>query len=60
VKFLLAPRPSTSKPAGATCPPEERIILEKDQRPVCRITAPADELTLNGRLVFEEIGCPAQ
>jgi hypothetical protein len=40
--------------------PEERIILEKSQRLVCRITAPADSITLNGTLVFEEIGYPAQ
>ncbi len=39
---------------------EERIVLEKDQRLVVRITAPAGGLTLNGSLAFEEIGCPAQ
>jgi hypothetical protein len=40
--------------------PEERIVLEAGQRLVARITAPADEITLNGTLVFEEIGRPAQ
>jgi hypothetical protein len=40
--------------------PEERLVLERDQRLVVRISAPADEITLNGTLVFEEIGCPAQ
>jgi hypothetical protein len=39
--------------------PEERIVLEKDPRLVVRITAPAGEVTLNGTLVFEEIGHPA-
>ena len=36
--------------------PDERIVLEKDQRLVVRISAPADAITLNGTLVFEEIG----
>ncbi len=36
--------------------PEERIVLEKDQRLLCRITAPADEITLSGTLVFDAIG----
>jgi hypothetical protein len=31
-----------------------------DQRLVVRITAPPDEVTLDGTLVFEEIGHPAQ
>lgn len=37
-------------------PPAERIVLEKSQRAVVRITAPADAITLNGTLVFEELG----
>lgn len=37
-------------------PAEERIILEKGARLVFRITAPADSLTMNGTLVYEEIG----
>ncbi len=40
--------------------PEERPILNASQRLVARITAAADEVTLNGTLVFEEIGRPAQ
>jgi hypothetical protein len=31
-------------------------ILEKDQRLVVRVSAPADEITMNATLVFEEIG----
>lgn len=31
-------------------------IVEKDQRLVVRISAPADEITMNATLVFEEIG----
>jgi hypothetical protein len=31
---------------------EERIVLENGQRLKARITAPADELTLNGTLVL--------
>lgn len=39
------------------CPPkDERIILEKGQRLVVLITAPADAVTMNGTLVFEELG----
>jgi hypothetical protein len=37
-----------------------RIVLERDQRLVVRISAPADEITLNGSLVFEEVGARAQ
>lgn len=36
--------------------PEERIILAPSERLVVRITAPADSLTTNGTLIFEEIG----
>ena len=43
-----------------TTTPEERIVLERDQRLVVRISAPADPITLSGTLVFEEIGAPAQ
>jgi hypothetical protein len=39
--------------------PEEHPVLEASQRLVVRISAPADEITLNGTLVFEEIGRPA-
>lgn len=31
-------------------------MLETDQRLVVRISAAADEITLNGTLVFEEFG----
>jgi hypothetical protein len=37
-------------------PEDERIILEAGDRFVVRITAPADELTVNSTIVFEEIG----
>lgn len=36
--------------------PEERIVLEISQRLHVRITAPNDALTLNGTILFEEIG----
>lgn len=36
--------------------PEEQITLEPSQRFVVRISAPADSITLNGTLVFQEIG----
>ena len=36
--------------------PEERIEVGVSQRLVVRITAPADELTMNGTMVYEEIG----
>ncbi len=36
--------------------PDERLELAVSQRLVFRITAPADSITLNGTLVFEEIG----
>lgn len=35
---------------------DEFIYLEASERLVVRITAPADELTLNATLVFEELG----
>lgn len=40
------------------CPrfPEERIEIAASQRLVFRITAPADSLTMNGTMLFEEIG----
>lgn len=34
---------------------EHRIVLEASQRFVVRITAPADAITLNGTLLFEEV-----
>lgn len=37
-------------------PDDERPILEKAQRLVVRITAPADALTMNATIVFEERG----
>lgn len=36
--------------------PEERIEIGVSQRLVIRITAPADSLTMNGTVVFEEVG----
>lgn len=36
--------------------PDERIILEANTRFAVTLTAPADEITLNGTLVFEEFG----
>ena len=39
------------------CPlPEERIEVGVSQRLVVRITAPADALSMNGTVLFEEIG----
>ena len=35
---------------------EEMPILEKDQRLVVRLSAPADAITMHATLVFEEIG----
>lgn len=35
---------------------KDRIIIEKLQRFVVRITAPADSITANGTILFEEIG----
>lgn len=35
---------------------DERIILAPSQRLVLRVTAPADSLTTNGTLIFEEVG----
>ena len=37
-------------------PADERIILEPSKRLVVRVTVPADALTMNGTLIFEEIG----
>lgn len=37
-------------------PPPERIVLEPDERLSVRLSAPADALTINGTLTFEEIG----
>src|SRR5947207_671367 len=47
--------------AGWWSPPEEvmPLILEVSQRMVVRITAPADALTMNGTLIFEECGMTA-
>jgi hypothetical protein len=48
-----APHPSSWKvqPGWKYRPvPAERIVLKRDQRLVARITAPADEITLNGEL----------
>lgn len=45
-------RPATDRRAQQG----EEIIVEAGQRLVFRITAPADALTCNGTLVFEEIG----
>lgn len=43
------------------CPPrEERIQLGPSQRLVVRITAPADSITTNGTIVFEELGLVPQ
>jgi hypothetical protein len=39
--------------------PDERPVLEREQRLVMRISAPADAVTLNAILVFEDIGAPA-
>ena len=36
--------------------PHDHIILDYSQRLVVRITAPADSLTMNGTLLFQEIG----
>lgn len=36
--------------------PEERIKVKPSQRLVVRLTAPADALTMNGTIVFEEHG----
>lgn len=36
--------------------PDERIQVGVSQRLVVRITAPADSLTMNGTIVFEEVG----
>lgn len=39
-------------------PPDEQIRINFDQRFVVRITAPADSLTVNGTIVFEEGNSP--
>lgn len=36
--------------------PDDHIVLDVSQRLVVRITAPADSLTMNGTLLFQEIG----
>ena len=36
--------------------PPERLILEPSQRLALRMTAPNDAMTMNGTLVFQEIG----
>lgn len=36
--------------------PEERLTLSPSQRVVVRLSAPADSITLNGTLIFEELG----
>ncbi len=36
--------------------PEERIVVPVSGRLVVRITAPADAVTMNGTLVFEQVG----
>ena len=48
-------RPDESAPRGL--PPFRRhILIKPSQRLVIRITAPADALTTNGSILFEEIG----
>lgn len=37
-------------------PSDERVFIEAGQRCAFRISAPADALTMNGTLVFKEIG----
>lgn len=37
-------------------PEDERPVMEKGQRVCIRITAPADALTVNATVVFEELG----
>ena len=37
-------------------PPEERLIVDPSVRLVVRITAPADSITMNGTLIYEELG----
>ena len=39
---------------------DKRLVLDNSQRLVCRITAPADSLTMNGTIVWEEIPQDAQ
>lgn len=36
--------------------PHDHMVLDYSQRLVVRITAPADSLTMNGTLIFQEIG----
>lgn len=36
--------------------PTEQIVVNASERFVVRLTAPADSITMNGTLVFEEIG----
>lgn len=46
------------KPALHRDDTSEELILEHGQKMVFRITVPADSLTCNGTLIFEEIGVP--
>lgn len=59
-KVILADAWNVQAPWLWVCPDDPcdpaNIILEKDDRLVVRITAPADSITLNGTLVFEEVG----
>lgn len=36
--------------------PDERLVLEPSQRAALRMSAPNDAMTINGTLVFQEIG----
>lgn len=36
--------------------PEDRLVVEPSVRLVVRITAPADSITCNGTLIFQEVG----
>jgi hypothetical protein len=36
--------------------PAERIVINKGERCVVRVTIPADSITMNGTIVFEEVG----
>lgn len=52
--FNVAAGWSYDPPDGTDGIPDERIVLAAGDRLVVRITAPADALTMNGTLVFEE------
>lgn len=41
-------------------PKDERIVVGAGKRLVVRITAPADALTMNGTIIFEELGVGIQ